>query len=221
MVRRLPPVQDAHVLKQGRRVILAPGHRRQQGETMNWTTSKTWSLRRFAALLGLTGALLATPGGTVMAQSNASTSAAGLVGAWLGQVTLRNCSTNTPVGTFNSLVTFHRGGTLSESAGSLAFAPEQRSSGHGIWSHQGDRTYLQSMVALIRFDTEPNLPGSPGFDPSMPISPGFFAGWATVTHTVELTPAGGLVSSGTNAFYRADGTLYRSGCSTATAQRFE
>jgi hypothetical protein len=109
------------------------------------------------------------------------------VGAWTIQVTLRDCTTNAPLGPpFNSLVTFHRGGTLSESAASLAFAPNQRSSGHGVWIHQEGHTYLQRMVALILFDTPSNLPGTPGFNPSLPVSPGFFAGWQTVTHTLRL-----------------------------------
>ena len=77
------------------------------------------------------------------------------------------------------------------------------------------------MVALILFDTPANLPGTPGFDPSKPVSPGFFAGWQTVTHTIRLTDADHLTSSGTNEFFKANGELYRTGCSTAVAERFE
>jgi hypothetical protein len=36
---------------------------------------------------------------------------------------------------------------------------------------------------------------------------------------VQLTDADHLVSKGTNAFYKADGALYRTGCSTAVAER--
>jgi hypothetical protein len=53
------------------------------------------------------------------------------------------------------------------------------------------------------------------------VTPGFFAGWSIVTHTPELTDADHATSSGTNEFYKADGTLYRTGCSTAVATRFE
>jgi hypothetical protein len=77
------------------------------------------------------------------------------------------------------------------------------------------------MVALILFDTPANLPGTPGFDPSMPVSPGFFAGWQTVTHTVNPTDADHITSAGTNAFYKLTGELYRTGCSTAIGERFE
>jgi len=64
---------------------------------------------------------------------------------------------------------------------------------------------------VINFDT-PAIP---------PASPGFFAGWSTVTHTLTLIDPDHATSSGTNGFYRADGTLYRTGCSTAESTRFE
>ena len=188
---------------------------------MNAKQSRQRSVAKMA-VLALTGALLTTLSGAVIAQSNQSASASGLVGTWTVQVTLRDCLTAAPLGpSFGSLVTFHRGGTMSTSDGSLAFAIGQRPPGHGIWTQEAGQIYLQRVIALILFDTPSNLPGLPGFDPSRPVSPGFFAGWQTVTHTIELDDANHLTSSGTNAFYRSDGTLYRSGCSTSVAQRFE
>ena len=186
--------------------------------------AKHWRHSSVATMtaLALTGALLTTSSSTVIAQSNESASGSGLVGTWIVEVTLRDCLTAAPLGpAFRSLVTFHRGGTLSESPGTLAFAIGQRSSGQGVWTQQGGRTYLQQMIALILFDTPPNVPGLPGFDPSRPVSPGFSAGWQTVTHSIELLDASHFTSSGANAFYKSDGTVYRSGCSTSVAQRFE
>jgi hypothetical protein len=175
---------------------------------------------RVIAMLCLAGALLTASGQTATAESGASASQAALVGTWAVQVTLRDCATDAPFGApINTLVTFHRGGTLSESAGGLNFAIGQRSPGHGTWTRTDRHTYRQRIVALVLFDTEPNLPGTPAFDPSAPASPGFFAGWTTVNHTVQLTDADHLVSKGTNAFYKADGALYRTGCSTAVAER--
>ena len=143
-----------------------------------------------------------------------------LTGTWAVQVTLRNCTTNVPIGSpFDSLVTFHHDGTLSESAGSTAFAPGQRGAGHGSWSQRPAHTFQQEMIALVLFDTAPNLPGSPTFDPTKPVSPGFFAGWQTVSHTVRFEDDDHIASEGTNYFYKANGDLYRSGCSTATAER--
>jgi hypothetical protein len=177
--------------------------------------------RRLMAVVILAGALVVLSAGLALADSDES-GRKSLIGAWSVQVTLRDCATGAPLGPpFNSVVTFHEGGTVSESAGSLAFAPGQRGPGHGVWTRKAERTYGQSMVALILFDTPPNLPGTPGFDPSKPVSPGFSAGWQTVTHTVTPTNADHLTSAGTNAFYKFTGELYRTGCSTAVAQRFK
>ena len=173
-------------------------------------------------ILGLATALMFAASGTAAAQAGPSNDGPGLVGTWTVQVTLRDCATSAPLGpAFHSLVTFHGQGTLSESAASLAFAPGQRSPGHGAWARKRGHTYAQEMIALIVFDTDPNLPGTPTFDPAKPVSPGFFAGWQTVSHTVRLTAADQLLSSGTNKFYKTNGEVYRTGCSTATGQRFE
>ena len=177
---------------------------------MKWTTS-TRRAGTLAALLGLAGSLVMTAGSAATAQSSNSASKNGLAGTWFVQVTVRNCATDAALGSFNSLVSFHNGGTLSEATSSPSFAVGQRSAGHGNWDAEGDHTYSQHMVALINFDTPANPPASPGF----------FAGWGTVTHTVELIDADHLTSAGTNSFYKSDGTLYRTGCSTAVGVRFE
>jgi hypothetical protein len=188
---------------------------------MTQNPSKQTGTARGAAILCVTVACLAAASVRAGAESDDSSDRPSLVGTWTVQVTLRDCATSAPLGPpINSLVTFHGDGTLSETAGSLAFAPGQRSPGHGIWARKRGHTYRQDFINLLLFDTEPNLPGTPTFDPTRPVSPGFFAGWLTVSHTVRLTAVDQIVSSGTNAFYKTNGELYRSGCSTATAQRF-
>jgi hypothetical protein len=175
---------------------------------------------RGLAALGLAAVLLTTSGSNLNAASADSSNA--LVGVWSIQVTLRNCATGAPLGApINSLVSFHQGGTMTETPGGQAFAPGQRSDGHGLWSKKDGHTYRQTFIALLNFDTPPNLPGTPTFDPSRPVSPGFFAGWQTVTHTLQLDDADHVSSEGTNAFYRTDGTVYRTGCSTAVGERFK
>lgn len=188
---------------------------------MSCRNSKPRRSGRLSAVLAFTGALLATSAGALRADAGAAAEAAGLVGTWTVQVTLRDCATNAPIGSFNSLVTFHRGGTISESAGSRTFAAGQRGAAQGTWARKGDHTYRQRMIALIVFDTAPNLPGTPTFDPSSPVSPGFRAGWQTVTHTIEVVDADHLTSAGTNTFYDSAGAVYRTGCSTSVAQRFK
>ena len=183
------------------------------------STRSMTSLRFMLATCAATAMLLAGP--RASAQSSQSASANGLAGVWFVQVTLRNCDTDAPQGTFNSLGTFHRGVTVSESTVSPVFAVGQRPPATGVWEAAGHDTYTQRMIALIAFDTAANLPGTPGFNPALPITPGFFAGWSTVTHTVEMSDANHFASAGTNAFYKADGTVYRTGCSTAVGVRFE
>ncbi|HJR60334.1 MAG TPA: hypothetical protein VJ813_13065 [Vicinamibacterales bacterium] len=131
-------------------------------------------------------------------------------GVWYVQVTIRDCATGVAVApAVNSLVTFAAGGTLHESVGGGGFAPGQRSNGHGTWTHKGEQTYDQRFVSMINFATAPG----PG--------PGFEAGWMKVQHTVEVIDADHIESVGTNSFYRLNGEVYRTGCSTATGTRFE
>lgn len=177
-----------------------------------------WGGRRWM-VAAVAAVMAATSSGAVLAHDQDGRQR--LAGAWTIQVTLRDCTTNAPMGSFPSLVTFHEGGTISEDPASAAFAPGQRSSGHGQWTRIGVRTYRQRMIGLITYDTAANLPGTPTFNPAAPITPGFFTGWSVVTHTVQLVDDDHAVSAGTNQFYKADGTLYRSGCSTAAATRFE
>ena len=160
---------------------------------------------------GLTAALAVSSGSGALRASEAGNWHA-IEGVWLVQVQLRVCATGAPLGgPFSSVVTFHEGGTISEATSGPGFAPGQRTPGQGTWDTLGHGAYSQKMVSLIAFSTDPNLPATPGF----------LAGWAVVDHTVELTDQDHMTSSGTNAFYRTDGTVYRTGCSTATGARFQ
>ena len=161
-----------------------------------------------AVILGMgAGAMLAAEG--TSAQESAS-QARTLQGVWHVQVTIRDCATGAALAPpVNSLVTFAAGGTLHESVSGGGFAPGQRSDGHGTWRHQGGQRYEQRFVSMINFGT----PAGPG--------PGFEAGWMKVQHTVEVIDADHIESSGSNSFYRLNGQVYRTGCSTAAGTRFE
>ena len=189
---------------------------------MTQNTSKQTRIARTVAITCLAVAFVAAASVRAGAQSDNSTEQGSLVGTWMVQVTLRDCATSAPLGpAFNALVTFHGDGTLSESPAGLAFAPGQRSAGHGTWTRKVGHTYGQEMIALVLFDSGPNLPGTPTFDPTKPVSPGFFAGWQTVSHTVRSADVDQIASAGTNGFYKTNGDLYRAGCSTATGRRFQ
>jgi len=168
-----------------------------------------WAGRAWT-VVGLAAAIAVASGGALGASRGDGGKE--IQGAWLVQVTLRNCATGAAMGpAFGSVVTFHQGGTLSETTAGPGFAVGQRTPAQGIWEREGHHTYTQKMVALITFDTPPNLP----------VTPGFFAGWQIVEQTVELTDEDHFSSAGTNASYRTDGTVYRTGCSTAVGTRFE
>ena len=166
--------------------------------------------RCFAAVMLSLGAATvlsaARPAVAQQSQSQART----LQGVWHVQVTIRDCNSGVALAPpVNSLVTFAAGGTLQESVSGGGFAPGQRSDGHGTWTHKGGHTYDQRFVTMINFSTSPG----PG--------PGFEAGWMKIHHTVEVVDADHIESSGRNTFYRLNGDVYRTGCSTASGRRFE
>ena len=205
MVPRCRPVEDAPA---GRGSVGAT--RRTAGERTMKDYLKSVSSGRGWAAVGLAVAIATGSGGAVGASQGDSWKE--IKGAWLIQVTLRNCATGAPLGpAFGSVVTFHQGGTVTEASVGPGFAVGQRTPAQGVWEREGRRTYSQKMVSLVAFDTAPNLP----------VTPGFFAGWSIVEQTTELTDENHISSSGTNAFYRTDGTVYRTGCSTAIGTRFE
>ncbi|MEZ5294029.1 MAG: hypothetical protein R2745_23300 [Vicinamibacterales bacterium] len=175
---------------------------------MSLTSVRTRRLAAFALAVALAFAVPAL--GRLHAQGAGDPPL--LDGAWIVQIQVRDCASQAPLGPpFNSLVTFHAGGTLSESTASAAFAPGQRGEGTGLWTRLGSRTYLQRMAALILFTTPANPPFSPGFE----------AGGSTVTHTITMQDGSHFTSAGTNAFYRTgQSTPYRTGCSTAVGVRF-
>lgn len=176
---------------------------------MKWTVSKARGVGRSAVMLSMGVALVLSAAGAARAQQSTAQGRT-VQGVWYVQVTIRDCATGVALApAVNSLVTFAAGGTLHESVGGGGFAPGQRSDGHGTWTHKGGQTYDQRFVSLINFATAPG----PG--------PGFEAGWMKVHHTVDVTDADHIASSGTNTFHRLNGEVYRTGCSTASGTRFE
>jgi hypothetical protein len=156
------------------------------------------------------GVALILSAATTAAAQQSSAQGRTVQGVWFVQVTIRDCATGAALApAVNSLVTFATGGTLHESVGGGGFAPGQRSDGHGTWAHRGGQTYDQRFVSVINFATAPGQ------------GPGFEAGWMKVHHTLTMIDADHIESAGTNSFYRLNGEVYRTGCSTATGTRFE
>lgn len=175
---------------------------------MTLAVSAARDVGRRALRLSMGLALVLSGSSAAIAQQSGE--ARTLNGVWYVQVTIRNCSTGVALApAVNSLVTFAAGGTLHESVSGGGFAPGQRSDGHGTWAHKGGQTYDQRFVSLIAFTTAPAQ------------GPGFEAGWMKVHHTVQMIDADHIESVGSNTFFRLNGEVYRTGCSTATGARFE
>ena len=162
-----------------------------------------------ATIVGATAAVALLLGVANHADAQAMT----LQGTWLAVTQQRNCTTDAPIGApHRAIVTYHAGGTLSDSSSVPGFAAGQRSEGHGIWGHEGGRTYAARWVAMIQFDTAPNTP---------PGSPGFQAGWQVATNQISLTGPDSFTSVGRSEFVNLSGEVYRVGCASRTAERFE
>ena len=126
-----------------------------------------------------------------------------LEGTWRTTLTIRNCQTGGPIRTFQGLQTFNQGGTLTETA--TVPAPSLRTPGHGVWRReQGWQNYsFAFMYDLFNAD-------------------GTVAGSRTVKGALTLGADGNeftVISS--SETLDANGQLTATGCSTATATRFE
>jgi hypothetical protein len=116
-------------------------------------------LRRTSSVvvaLVLVGALLQAFGGDAAARSNHE---GRLQGTWRVQLNPRNCQTGASIPSFSVLLSFARGGTLTEVMNSPAFLPGQRTPGLGVWSHTHGNAYKGVWEAFILFDTPPTSPG--------------------------------------------------------------
>ncbi len=125
-----------------------------------------------------------------------------IVGTWDVQVTIRNCQNGAAIRTFPSITTYMSGGTFLESTSGIPQAA--KTPGHGVWSHISRRTYRLSFKSFS-FDAGGN-----------------FTGWQIIRQQVNLNRrANASESAGTLEVYAPNGTLVFTGCSTATATRFE
>jgi hypothetical protein len=150
---------------------------------------------------------MCTSGGAAFAQGTS------VEGVW-GVVTQeRNCTTNAAMGPpTRALVTYHAGGTLSESRVIPVFLPGQLSEGHGVWRPDGGQTYAARVVTMVTFESAPGTP---------PGSPGFQAGWQIATQTITLTGPDHFTMTGRSEFFNTSREVYRVGCASRVGERFK
>lgn len=125
-----------------------------------------------------------------------------IVGTWDVQVTIRNCQTGAAIRTFPSVTSYMSGGTFVESTSGTPQA--LKTPGQGVWSQLSRQTYRLAFKSF-NFDAGNN-----------------FTGWQIVRQQVTLNRrADESESAGTVQVYAPNGNLVFTGCSTATAVRFE
>lgn len=147
--------------------------------------------------------LLTTVG--AYAQSEQSAGGNNLEGTWQIAVGLRDCNTGATLGApFQSLISFARGGTATETTSNPQFvSPIQRSPGHGVWNANSDGTYRVSTIAFITNN-------------------GVLQVKQVITQTIAMDGVNDWHTlSATVKFYNPAGVQVAGGCAAATAKRFK
>lgn len=157
--------------------------------------------------LALAGTIFPTPARGAQEQKlessgKSDSQARKLEGTWRVQVTIRDCQTGGALRSFPALLTFARGGTLTETT--TGFPPARRTPGHGVWQHTGGHTYSAVSEAFL-------------FNPA-----GVWTGTQRLTQAIEIgDDPDEFNSTATNEIFDTNGNLLVSGCATAVARRFE
>ena len=125
-----------------------------------------------------------------------------LEGVWDVQVTRLNCQTGAAIATFPTMLTYARGGTLSDWG--TGNPPSLRSPGHGIWSYESGRNYT-SAFQFYRYNPD-----------------GTLAGRQVVRNQIVLSRFGSSFDVTTTAqVIDLNGNVIASNCSTGVGTRFE
>ncbi len=125
-----------------------------------------------------------------------------LEGVWDVSVTRFNCQTGTVIATVPAMLTYMRGGTMSDWG--TGNPPSLRSPGQGVWSYVSRRHYA-SAFQFFRFNAD-----------------GTLAGKQIVRSQIELSNDGNTHTISTTAqVLDVNGNVIANNCSNATATRFE
>ncbi len=136
------------------------------------------------------------------APSNEGQNDQGLVGSWNLEVTLRDCESGTPFGTFPGMSTYNQGGTTQQTA--LPPPGSAPLPGHGAWSHTTGRNY-SGAFQFFALNANPALNAR-----------------VIVRSNISLDRGGdSYTSTDTAEIFALDGTLVDRSCSTTTATRFK
>jgi hypothetical protein len=165
------------------------------------------SVRSLALLSVLAGTMALTTGavataGQAAGQKSSNSQAKEIQGAWVLQVGAHDCQTGDPTGTFQSLVTFAQGGTLTNVT--TGGSPALRTTGLGTWEKAGGHEFRAVTVAFL-------------FSP---------AGAWTATQRLESTFEIGrdpdeLTGTTEANFFNTNGNLTATLCATVVGRRLD
>ncbi len=164
------------------------------------------SVRTLALRFALVGAIALTTGLAAAAgQAAAPTSnsqAKQIQGAWIVQVSAFDCVTQAPVSSFQSLLTFAQGGTLTNVT--TGGNPAQRTTGLGTWAKAGGHSFTAVTTVFL-------------FSPA-----GVWVATQRLANTFELGSNPDELTGGTEAnFFDTHGNRFMTVCATVVGRRME
>jgi hypothetical protein len=128
-----------------------------------------------------------------------------LQGSWMVTVQQVDCTTGVALGNpFLSMLTFNRGGTMTETTSNPMFYPSDRGPGHGVWIITGRNAYEATSTAFVTVN-------------------GALTATQVITQTITMTdnPDQFETTKASVQFFSPTGTLLVSGCATASGQRIK
>ena len=146
-----------------------------------------------------------------------SVAPAPIEGTWVMAIQPVFCTT-TPAGNagdpvpgtapVSGYLTFHRGGTMTESNSNAAFEPGQRGPGHGSWERTGQTSYQFMFQGFVTFDST-----QPPFR--------YKRGYQRIEQTLEMHTNDEFTTSGTVRFFSGTSTTnpYIVGCARSSGVR--
>jgi hypothetical protein len=171
-----------------------PANPQLSGNLMSQSTAlKTTALVSVTA--AATALLIQACGGGAVAQSERAQSAASpadpMIGVWDVVVTVKDCSSGTPMFSFNTMATMHQGGTMSANGDTF-----------GVWQRESNGTYS---VNLQFYRTNGD---------------GSFAGWQKAKATRTLSADGNSYTSVITRWQvDAQGNAGPTGCASESGRR--
>src|SRR6476620_5307568 len=174
---------------------------------MNMDSNIHRSVRNLALFSVLAGTMALTAGSVASAgqeagQKSSNSRAKQIQGAWVLDVSAYDCQSGAPEATFQSVVTFAQGGTLTNVT--TGGSPALRTTGLGTWEKSGGHEFTAVTMAFL-------------FSPD-----GVWTATQRLTNIFETVIFRYKLTAPTEPnFFDTNGTLFRTACATVLGRRLE